>query len=70
MQVIVYPGKISYIADSGDWRLDAAKGHFEIVPIATGLFEYSSGINLDNLASLIVAAKVDALSRGIAWDGN
>lgn len=70
MQVIVYPGKISYIADSADWRLDAATEHFEIFPIATGTLKYSSGINLDNLAKLIVEAKSHAISRGISWDGN
>lgn len=35
-----------------------------------GGWEYASGINLDNLAALIVAAKADAIARGFNWGGN
>lgn len=69
MQIIVSPGRISYVADTGDWRLNISNLEFEIVPIATGVFSYSSGINLDNLCALIVEAKPDALQRGINWSG-
>lgn len=69
MQVIVHPGRIIYIAETGDWRLSISDGSFEIQPQVGGL-EYSSGVNLDNLAALIVAAKADAIGRGINWGGN
>jgi hypothetical protein len=68
MQVIVYPGRVVYVAASGDWRLDVQPGVFVIQP-QVGAFEYASGTNLDNLATLIVAAKADAIARGIAWGG-
>lgn len=69
MQIVVEPGKATYVADSGDWRLVIAPGHFEIIPAATGGLTYEIGINLDNLATLIVEAKADAIARGIDWDG-
>lgn len=69
MQVIVHPGRVVYVAATGDWRLDLADGRFTIQPQVGG-WEYGSGINLDNLAGLIVAAKADALTRGINWSGN
>jgi hypothetical protein len=69
MIIIPSPGVVTYIADSGDWRLVIGESRFEIAPQVGG-FEYSSGVNLDNLAALIVEAKADALARGINWEGN
>lgn len=69
MLIDARPGRTIYTAASGDWRLDVAEGKFVILPIATGTLEYQSGVNLDNLAGLIVAAKADAVARGIAWEG-
>jgi hypothetical protein len=68
MQIIVHPGRVTYIAASGDWRLDVQPGAFVIQP-QVGALEYASGTNLDNLAALIVAAKADAIARGINWSG-
>ena len=61
--------RVIYEARSGDWRIVVGEDRFFIVPIATGGLEYASGANLDNLASLIVAAKADAGARGINWLG-
>lgn len=69
MQVIPSPGRVTYVATSGDWRIVVGEGHFEIQPQVGG-WEYQSGLNLDSLATLIVAAKADAVSRGINWSGN
>jgi len=69
MEVIISPGVFTYVASTGDWRLVVAEGRFEIQPQVGGL-EYASGINLDNLASLIVAAKEHAQANGINWSGN
>lgn len=69
MNVTPLPGSFLYAAASGDWRLLVGNGHFEIQPQVGGL-EYSSGINLDNLAALIVAAKAHAEANGINWSGN
>jgi hypothetical protein len=68
MQIIPGPGSFTYVADSGDWRLRVGDGAFEIQPQVGGL-EYASGINLDNLASLIVSAKAHAVANGIDWGG-
>ena len=69
MQVLQTLHAITYVADSGDWRITIAGGAFCIEP-QVGAWEYASGINLDNLAALIVAAKADAAARGINWSGN
>lgn len=69
MQVIPSPSKVTYVATTGDWRLLVAENHFEIQPQVGG-WAYESGLNLDSLAALIVAAKADAISRGINWSGN
>jgi|LakMenE18May11ns_1017448.scaffolds.fasta_scaffold7321956_2 hypothetical protein len=69
MEVVVNVERITYIASTGDWRLVVSGGSFEILP-QVGAWQYASGINLDNLAALIVAAKADAVSRGINWSGN
>jgi hypothetical protein len=68
MQIIVLPGSFVYIADSGDWRIVVGGGAFDILPQVGG-FEYSSGVNLDNLAALIVSAKTHAVANGIDWSG-
>jgi hypothetical protein len=69
MQVTALPGSFVYIADTGDWRIVVGNGAFDIQPQVGG-YEYSSGINLDNLAVLIVAAKAHATANGINWSGN
>jgi hypothetical protein len=69
MQIITYPGSFEYIAETGDWRLRVANGSFRILP-QVGDLEYGSGNNLDNLATLIVAAKAHAVANGINWAGN
>jgi hypothetical protein len=69
MQIIPGPGSFTYIADSGDWRLSVALNRFEIQP-QVGEYEYQSGINLDNLAILIVSAKAHAIANNINWNGN
>lgn len=69
MQVITSTERVTYVASTGDWRLVVGEGYFEILP-QVGAWEYQSGINLDNLAALIVDAKADALARGLNWGGN
>ena len=69
MIIIIHPGKVIYISPATDWRLVVSEGRFEIQPQVGG-YEYASGINLDNLAALIIAAKADAIARGINWEGN
>lgn len=69
MQVIPLPGSFIYVAGTGDWRLLVGNGTFEIQP-QVGAWEYGSGINLDNLATLIVDAKAHAIANGINWSGN
>jgi hypothetical protein len=68
MTVIPGQGSYTYIADTGDWRLSVGGGTFTILPQVGG-FEYASGLNLDNLAALIVAAKTHAVANGIDWSG-
>jgi hypothetical protein len=62
-------GAFVYVASSGDWRIVVGGGAFDIQPQVGG-FEYSSGVNLDNLAALIVSAKAHATANGINWSGN
>ena len=68
MDIIIEPGRATYTAVTGDWRIVIDRGVFEIQP-QVGQLIYESGLNLDNLATLIVAAKADALERGIDWSG-
>ncbi len=68
-QAIPSLGEVTYVADTGDWRLVVGNGRFEVLPQVGG-WEYQSGVNLDNLATLIVEAKADAIARGINWGGN
>ena len=69
MQIISTVDRVTYVASTGDWRLVVSDHHFEILPQVGG-WEYRTGVNLDNLAALIVNAKADALARGINWSGN
>lgn len=69
MTVIPLPGVFVYVATTGDWRVSVGGGSFEILPQVGG-WEYSSGINLDNLAALIVDAKAHAEANGINWSNN
>lgn len=58
-----------YINDTGDWRLSVSDKEKEILP-QVGQFVYASGVNLDNLAQLIIDAKAHAVANGINWEGN
>lgn len=69
MIVTPLPGSFLYTAATGDWRLLVKDGHFEVQPQVGG-WEYESGLNLDNLATLIVDAKAHAVANGINWSGN
>lgn len=69
MTVIPRTGVFEYISSSGDWRLLVGGGAFNILPQVGG-YEYGSGVNLDNLAALIVDAKAHAEANGINWSGN
>lgn len=69
MVVIPRAGYFEYAASTGDWRLRIGDGEFQILP-QVGALTYDSGVNLDNLASLIVAAKAHAVQNGINWEGN
>jgi hypothetical protein len=69
MIVISGLSSYTYIADSGDWRLFVGGGSFTILPQVGG-YDYASGINLDNLAALIVNAKAHAVANGINWSNN
>lgn len=69
MTVQVIGTEFLYIAATGDWRLRVnTSGRFEILPQVGG-FEYGSGLNLDNLATLIASAKTHAIENGINWSG-
>jgi hypothetical protein len=69
MTIIPMSGRYIYVSASGDWRLDVSDGHIEILPQVGG-WEYASGVNLDNLAALIVSAKAHAVDNGINWSGS
>jgi hypothetical protein len=57
---------ITYLSDAGDWALMVSNNNYEILPQVGGLI-YQSGVNLDNLAKLIVEAKSHAIENGITW---
>lgn len=57
---------ILYLSDSGDWALSVSNEQFEILPQVGGLV-YQSGVNLENLANLIIEAKTHAIQNGITW---
>ena len=71
MQVELINAQYVYTPTSNDWRLIIDNDHFEIQSnIQSGLLTYASGINLDNLAQLIIDAKTHAIANGINWAGN
>jgi hypothetical protein len=66
MKVISKTETILYLSDGGDWALQISNENFEILPQAGGLV-YQSGVNLDNLAQLIIDAKEHAIQNEIIW---
>lgn len=70
MQIEAYPGAFLYKAASGDWHVFVGNGRFEIRDVINGTGFFGSGVNLDNLAALIVSAKAHAVANGINWSGN
>jgi len=66
MQVIQKTQSILYLSDGGDWGLQISNESFEILPQVGGLV-YQSGVNLDNLANLIIEAKEHAIQNEIIW---
>jgi hypothetical protein len=72
MNTTVSPASVRY--EEHGWRVSVVEQdgglRFAVESINTGSFAFDSGTNLDQLAALIVAAKSDALSRGINWGGN
>jgi hypothetical protein len=66
MQVIQKTQSILYLSDGGDWGLQISNESFEILPQVGGLV-YQSGVNLDNLANLIIEAKKHAIQNEIIW---
>ena len=69
MHLIPSAGSFLYESNDGGWRLLVGENTFEIQP-QVGQFVYSSGVNLDSLAELIVVAKEHAQANGINWSGN
>lgn len=61
--------KYEYIAETGDWRIRIGDGLFQILP-QVGELDYGSGINLENLANLILFAKQHAIENNIDWENN
>jgi len=57
---------ITYLSDTGDWALRISNNDYEILP-QVGELIYQSGVNLDNLAKLIIEAKTHAIENGIIW---
>jgi len=66
MTIIRKTESILYISTFGDWALQVSNENFEILPQGGGLV-YQSGVNIDNLAELIVEAKAHAILNGIIW---
>ena len=66
MIIIAKTDSILYLSDSGDWGLRVTNELKEILPQVGGLI-YESGVNLDNLAALIIEAKAHAIQNGITW---
>lgn len=64
---------IRYVASTGDWIIDASSQGLEILLTLinnTQSFDFSSGINLDNLATFITEVKSDCIAKGYNWPGN
>jgi hypothetical protein len=66
MKVISKTESFLYLSDGGDWALRVSEDEFEILPQGGGLV-YQSGVNLDNLAQLIIEAKEHAMQNEIIW---
>ena len=66
MKVISKTESFLYLSDGGDWALRVSEDEFEILPQGGGLV-YQSGVNLDNLAQLIIEAKEYAMQNEIIW---
>jgi hypothetical protein len=66
MKVIQKTQSILYLSDAGDWGLQVSNESFEILP-QVGVLNYQSGVNLDNLAQLIIEAKEHAIENEIVW---
>ena len=66
MKVIQKTQSFLYLSDGGDWALQISNDNFEILPQVGGLV-YQSGVNLDNLAQLIIEAKEHAIENEIIW---
>ena len=67
MKVIQKTETILYLSDGGDWALRVSEDEFEILPQGGGGLVYQSGVNLDNLAQLIINAKEHAMQNEIIW---
>jgi hypothetical protein len=67
MKVIQKTQSILYLSDGGDWGLQISNESFEILPQSGGGLVYQSGVNLDNLAQLIIEAKEHAIENEIIW---
>ena len=67
MKVIQKTQSILYLSDAGDWGLQVSNESFEILPQSSGGLVYQSGVNLDNLAQLIIEAKEHAIENEIIW---
>lgn len=67
MQVIQKTESILYLSDGGDWALRVSNDEFEILPQSGNGLVYQSGVNLDNLANLIIEAKEHAIQNEIIW---
>lgn len=73
MTIEIVSTELRYTADSLDWRVTLIPydkpEQFIIIPILTGTLDYSSGVNLDNLAQLLIDARNDAVNnRGLNWN--
>jgi hypothetical protein len=66
MKVIQNTQSFLYLSDGGDWGLQISNESFEILPQGGGMV-YQSGVNLDNLAQLIIEAKEHAILNEIIW---
>jgi hypothetical protein len=66
MKTIIKTESFLYLSDGGDWALRVSNDEFEILPQTGGLI-YQSGVNLDNLANLIIEAKEHAIQNKIIW---
>lgn len=63
---------VTYTADANDFILTVVQGvdgnTFSVTSNATGTWDFASGRNLDNLATLLTEAKAHANANGIDWE--